>query len=181
MTKKQLEELLIDRALGGLDEHCAELLDAYTREKPAVSYQSSELAEMVSLARQAMNTNRARIGTLPPFPGARIRRELRGRRVARHAGAAAALAACLSLGILIGRSGGPPSEQPPVPNAHAVTRPTVHTPAEPQAAPLSGLARQMIEQRLAQAQSPPQPRRRIQWSDLVRGASRINAEEGDPL
>ncbi|MCK6482533.1 MAG: hypothetical protein HUU22_19065 [Phycisphaerae bacterium] len=114
MNPETLERLLLDRSLGALSTDAAALLDAYlARDADAVG-RAAALVSTVDLARRAL-ADGASGGALPPFPAARLRREAVVFRRWRAIGRVTALAACVLLGVFIGRSyfdaGGPTVER----------------------------------------------------------------------
>lgn len=103
MNPETLERLLLDRSLGVLSPDAAALLDAYLARDPDAFRRAAALDATVDLARQAMADD-APAGQLPPFPAERLQRTAVAFRRWRIIGRAAALAACIVLGVLIGLS-----------------------------------------------------------------------------
>ena len=98
IDREILERLLIDRALGGLPPDVDALLDDYLASDPAAAAEAEKLARTADLAQRALAPPEgANQYPLPPLA-------LRSRRVTvrRVAGRAAALAACLLIGLVLG-------------------------------------------------------------------------------
>lgn len=117
MNPDALERLMLDDSLGALDGDARALLHAYLQHEPAAARSANELDEIVRRAGAALRPEG--VGDLPPFPAARLDRAQRTIRRIRFAGRAAALAACIGLGIGIGanvpRDAGPATpEQSPL-------------------------------------------------------------------
>lgn len=100
MNAEVLERLLLDRALGALDDDVAALLDEYLRDKPGLAAEAAEIERTLERARAA---TRAELpAAIPPFPRAAAAAMRRRARVVRISGWVSGLAACLLLGVGVG-------------------------------------------------------------------------------
>lgn len=105
-----LARLAADRALGGLDADTAELLDAYVEDHPEAASVAVRDAELVSLATRAMASADDQWPRQRPLAVLKLPRRQpsawRGRLLS-----AAGLAACLLVGLLLGRLGTAPRQR----------------------------------------------------------------------
>jgi len=112
MNPETLESLLLDRALGELSPPVAALLEEHLARDPAAARRAAALAETLHLARRS-------IADTTPTPALRSRTDLnwfrRAAWQARRQGnliGLAKLAACLVLGIILGRAISPEPTSP---------------------------------------------------------------------
>jgi len=100
MNPEPLEELLIDRELGGSSPAVDALLDAYLAEHEHARRLKDSVANTVAAARRAMAPPSEK--RLPPFPAERLLRERRRQTPRTRAWAGLALAASVVLAFLAG-------------------------------------------------------------------------------
>jgi len=111
MNPETLESLLLDRALGELSPPVTALLDEHLARDPAAARQAAGLAETLQLA------HRAAIGSVQPEPrvlpvGPWLHRAVGQARWRKNLLGLTQLAACLVLGIVLGRAIRPESPVP---------------------------------------------------------------------
>jgi hypothetical protein len=109
MKSENIELLVLDRALGQLPPETAELLDEYLRQNPVAAERAIALGETVGLARGALRIGDAVVADGQPSGWARARRTARWHALA---GQGWKLAACVALGLVLGRSLRPPGRAP---------------------------------------------------------------------
>jgi hypothetical protein len=114
MDRDVLERLATDRALGALSGDVKQLLDAYKRLDPAAATEADQIDTTVSMARAALAEKPP--SSMPAFPVAGFQQIERWRRRVQQFTYAAGLAACLSIGLGLGRMTAPATPIP-VPGA----------------------------------------------------------------
>jgi hypothetical protein len=97
MNAATLERLMLDRALGALDDDASELLDAFLAERPAERKLAAVALEVTDLARAALADNDA--SQLPPLSIESLRHSAGYGKLRARMGLAASLAACVLIGI----------------------------------------------------------------------------------
>src|SRR5438034_944045 len=97
MNDATLERLMMDAALGGLNEDVMELLMAHLKGNSQKAREVEKLREFVGRAREAMNEE------CPAQSDLRAMRRLRINRTVRWGARIAAMAACLLIGFGIAR------------------------------------------------------------------------------
>jgi len=101
MTRDILERLTTDRAVGALTPDVEHLLEAYLKLDSASARTADEIGQTIHLAREALAEKVP--SSMPAFPVAGFMQIERWRRRVRQFTYAAGLAACLSLGLGLGR------------------------------------------------------------------------------
>lgn len=112
MDTETLERLATDRALGAMNADVEELFDACMRRDAAASRVADETRRTVEIAREAMREHPP--SSMPAFPLEGFKQIDRWRRRVAAMGYAAGLAACLIIGIFIGRPSSPGATPRPV-------------------------------------------------------------------
>lgn len=102
MKQDDLEQLILDCALGALSPQVEQLLDAYLVFDAESALQLQQMKHTVSLASKAMERGDAK-QSLPPFPVKALLKTHRQRRSLWRVTQAAAIAACLVLAFMSGR------------------------------------------------------------------------------
>jgi anti-sigma factor RsiW len=102
MNDETIERLIMDRALGALEDDVAALLDAYLKADPRAAERARQASETVDLARRVLAAPASGESPAPPFPRLWIEAAERRRRRRRFLKQAAALAACLVIGVALG-------------------------------------------------------------------------------
>lgn len=97
MDPATLERLLMDSSLNSLDPDTQSLLTAYLRRDAAAARHAQRLTNVANLASRVLTATVP--ATLPPFPRDRLHRAERIHRIVIWTRTAAALAACILLGI----------------------------------------------------------------------------------
>lgn len=105
MKPENLEPLLLDRALGELSPATAELLEEHLARDPAASQQAAAFTAALLAAREVVAVPATT--SLRPLALDRLRREEWQTRWRSHLGELAKLAACVALGLVLGRSSRP--------------------------------------------------------------------------
>ncbi|HPZ97037.1 MAG TPA: hypothetical protein PL151_08210 [Phycisphaerae bacterium] len=117
MQRDVLERLAMDRAMGALSADVEQLLDAYQRLAPEAAATADEIERTVRLARAALAEKQP--SSMPAFPVAGFQQIERWRRRVRQFTYAGGLAACLTIGLGLGRMTVPVASAP-VPGPSAV-------------------------------------------------------------
>jgi len=102
MNPHALERLLIDQALGALDQDTGAVLDAYLRLNPQAAALAGSLGETVTLARRALHGSSST--AVRPFPARRFARAHTRLRLRSASIEITRLAAVLALGLALGLS-----------------------------------------------------------------------------
>jgi hypothetical protein len=107
LERERIERLAIDQALGALDEDVDALLAVYLERDPDAARLAAAFIDTTLLTRRALVQGERRADPhatpLPPFPADRLRASTPGRtRLMRLTRAAAVMAACLLMGLLLG-------------------------------------------------------------------------------
>ena len=111
MKTETLETLLLDRTLGELSPPVAALLDEHLARDPAAARQAADFTETLQLAHRAVaGSGRSAPRTLPD--GQWLHRAAWQARWRKNLFGLAQLAACLLLGIVLGRTSRPAAPEP---------------------------------------------------------------------
>ncbi len=111
MDRDFIERLATDRALGALPKDVEQLFDAYVQHDAEAAKSVQDVHRTVGLARTALADEE--IKSMPAFPVAGFAEIEAWRGRLRRAGGLAAMAACLVLGLGVGRWSSPTPTAPP--------------------------------------------------------------------
>jgi anti-sigma factor RsiW len=105
MDRELIERLATDRALGALSADAGQLLDAYVQHDPAAAAVVNEIERTVGLARTVLRDEPVK--SMPAFPVAGFAEIERWQRRTRRLRYVAGLAACVMVGLGLGRLSAP--------------------------------------------------------------------------
>ena len=152
MKPETLETLLLDRVLGELSPPVAALLDEHLAREPAAARQAAVLAETLQLAHHAVaGSARPEPRSLPD--GQWLHRAAWQARWRKNLLGLAQLAACLVLGIVLGRATRPASPEPVQSPPAMMVRAPVSLAATGSQTKFWSLASRAAEQRSASVRS----------------------------
>lgn len=114
MKPEDLEPLLLDRALGELSPAVTELLEQHLARDPKAARQAATYTATLAFAREAVGLPTSTV-SLRPLDHDRLRRAERRARWRSHLGEGAKLAACIALGLVLGRTILANEKSPPSP------------------------------------------------------------------
>jgi hypothetical protein len=127
MTAEQLDELLMDHALGETHGDVAELIDTCAEKDPAIRLKLTHWQTVAGTARGALGqTALPQPASLPPFPRASLPLAAKNQRWQPLLLGASGMAACVCLGFLLGAR----TASAPAPAVASAT-PAVGVPAAP--------------------------------------------------
>jgi anti-sigma factor RsiW len=158
MNPETLEPLLLDRALGELSPPVAALLEEHLARDPAAAQHAAGLAETMQLARRATASPTQSQALRPAADLPWFRRAARQARWRGHLVGLAKLAACLVLGLVLGRALGPESSSSAQSRPAALVAAPVTVAAPGSHPKFWSLARHVPDQRAAVSRTGPAER-----------------------
>lgn len=105
MDREVLERLATDRAMGALSPDVEHLLTSYLQVDPACAAAAERISNTVTLARQALAEHQP--SSMPAFPVAGFQQIERWQKRVQRFTFAAGMAACLTIGLGLGRLSNP--------------------------------------------------------------------------
>lgn len=178
MDRDVLERLATDRALGGLTADVESLLDAYAKVDPTAAKVAADIDRTVRLAREALGEQHP--SSMPAFPVAGFMQIERWHKRVQRFTFAAGMAACLTIGLGLGRlsaPGNPSSPAGPMAGREyaSVTRPPVQPPTAARPVESGGFwsvdrLRQLRDEAQTSAVDTPERNGRIPWLNWNRPA-----------